>query len=148
MLSLLQVDQGEPQENWISAWNSHSRRYTNPSWVMTLCEWAVTPPPRLMAVFLNVVLTGVHRAGLWEELGDQEVRTQSSRRSERFIRLEAFCFWKMIWFSDCWLLFLCFRPCILVMDSLKLSYHNNVCRLIREWVSAPQQPFAAVVRVK
>lgn len=28
------------------------------------------------------------------------------------------------------------RPCILVMDSLKLSYHENVCRLLREWVSA------------
>lgn len=26
------------------------------------------------------------------------------------------------------------RPCLLVMDSLKLSYHDNVCRLIREWV--------------
>ncbi|XP_034722184.1 sentrin-specific protease 7-like [Etheostoma cragini] len=24
------------------------------------------------------------------------------------------------------------RPCILVMDSLKLSYHENVCRLLRE----------------
>ncbi|XP_013876170.1 sentrin-specific protease 7b isoform X2 [Austrofundulus limnaeus] len=26
------------------------------------------------------------------------------------------------------------RPCILVMDSLKLSYHNNVCRLIRDYL--------------
>lgn len=24
------------------------------------------------------------------------------------------------------------RPCILVMDSLKLSYHENVCKLLRE----------------
>lgn len=26
------------------------------------------------------------------------------------------------------------RPCILVMDSLKLSYHDNVCRLIRDYL--------------
>ncbi|XP_024858834.1 sentrin-specific protease 7-like isoform X3 [Kryptolebias marmoratus] len=26
------------------------------------------------------------------------------------------------------------RPCILVMDSLKLSYHENVCRLIRDYL--------------
>ncbi|XP_026217739.1 sentrin-specific protease 7-like isoform X2 [Anabas testudineus] len=26
------------------------------------------------------------------------------------------------------------RPCILVMDSLKLSYHENVCRLLREYL--------------
>lgn len=27
-----------------------------------------------------------------------------------------------------------FRPCIVVMDSLKLSYHDNVCRLLREYL--------------
>uniref|UniRef100_A0A665U5S3 Ubiquitin-like protease family profile domain-containing protein n=1 Tax=Echeneis naucrates TaxID=173247 RepID=A0A665U5S3_ECHNA len=26
------------------------------------------------------------------------------------------------------------RPCILVMDSLKLSYHENVCRLLRDYL--------------
>ncbi|XP_045906320.1 sentrin-specific protease 7-like isoform X3 [Micropterus dolomieu] len=26
------------------------------------------------------------------------------------------------------------RPCILVMDSLKLSYHENVCRLVRDYL--------------
>uniref|UniRef100_A0A8C6KUD7 SUMO specific peptidase 7b n=1 Tax=Nothobranchius furzeri TaxID=105023 RepID=A0A8C6KUD7_NOTFU len=26
------------------------------------------------------------------------------------------------------------RPCLLVMDSLKLSYHENVCRLIRDYL--------------
>ncbi|XP_037618619.1 sentrin-specific protease 7b isoform X2 [Sebastes umbrosus] len=26
------------------------------------------------------------------------------------------------------------RPCIVVMDSLKLSYHDNVCRLLREYL--------------
>lgn len=26
------------------------------------------------------------------------------------------------------------RPCLLVMDSLKLSYHDNVCRLIRDYL--------------
>ncbi|XP_033181428.1 sentrin-specific protease 7-like [Mastacembelus armatus] len=31
------------------------------------------------------------------------------------------------------------RPCILVMDSLKLSYHENVCRLLRDYLQVEWQ---------
>jgi len=44
--------------------------------------------------------------------------------------------WYLCWGGG---LLVVFRPCILVMDSLKLSYHENVCRLLREWVSAALQ---------
>lgn len=41
--------------------------------------------------------------------------------------------WALIWlFSLC--LSSLSRPCILIMDSLKLSYHNHIYTLLQEWV--------------
>ncbi|XP_067357180.1 sentrin-specific protease 7b isoform X2 [Channa argus] len=36
--------------------------------------------------------------------------------------------------QGCWKDTVLKRPCILVMDSLKLSYHENVCRLLRDYL--------------
>ncbi|XP_068164998.1 sentrin-specific protease 7b isoform X2 [Antennarius striatus] len=39
------------------------------------------------------------------------------------------------------------RPCILVMDSLKLSYHENVCRLLRDYLQVEWEVRRATPRL-
>lgn len=72
------------------------------------------------------VSAGVHSAGLPEGHCVKEVSLQKSefRHQVRWCSV----------FPKRGDFFVFSRPCILVMDSLKLSYHENVCRLLREWV--------------
>uniref|UniRef100_A0A7N6BLY2 Ubiquitin-like protease family profile domain-containing protein n=1 Tax=Anabas testudineus TaxID=64144 RepID=A0A7N6BLY2_ANATE len=72
------------------------------------------------------VSAGVHSAGLPEGHCVKEVSLQKSefRHQVRWCSV----------FPKRGDFFVFSRPCILVMDSLKLSYHENVCRLLREYL--------------
>jgi len=67
----------------------------------------------------------VHSAELAEGHGVEEVSV--------FVFLMTSCGASCCDFLWCFLSVLC-RPCVLVMDSLKLACHQNICRLLRESV--------------
>ena len=75
--------------------------------------------------FLFWLFVGVHSAGPAGGHGVKEVSFQGGNWSKE---LQVFA--SALTSGD--VFFVPSRPCILVMDSLKLSYHENVCRLLRE----------------
>uniref|UniRef100_A0A671YYQ3 Ubiquitin-like protease family profile domain-containing protein n=1 Tax=Sparus aurata TaxID=8175 RepID=A0A671YYQ3_SPAAU len=84
-----------------------------------------SPTGELLPFVSVFVSAGVPSAGLSQGHGGKEVS---------HLQINLFCQVVLsLSKTKCFFLVHC-RPCILVLDSLKLSYHENVCRLLRDYL--------------